>query len=154
MGSIKVENEKEVEVLNSLIEYNNDRVEGYQKAIEETDHTDLKLLFAKYSVQSTLFVQELNTRVSNLGGVPSQGTTNSGKVYRAWMDMKAALTGKDRKAILNTCEFGEDAALSAYKNVLKGDDISIDTRKMVEDQVLLLRGAHDEIKALRDIATS
>lgn len=31
------------------------------------------------------------------------------------MDVKAALTGKDRKAILNSCEYGEDIAKDSYE---------------------------------------
>jgi len=146
--------EKEVAVLNSLIEYNNDRVEGYQKAAEETEQADLKMLFNKNSAQSMKFSGELVNRVSKLGGEPASGTTNSGKVYRAWMDVKAALTGKDRKAILGSCEFGEDVALGVYQDVLEGNDISAETRLLIAEHTRQIRAAHDEVKALRDLAAA
>ena len=60
----------------------------------------------------------LATEVAALGDDIEKGTTNSGKIYRAWMDVKAAFTGHDRKAILASCEFGEDAAQAAYKTAL------------------------------------
>lgn len=145
--------EKEVAVLNSLIEYNNDRVAGYQKAVEETEQGDLKTLFSKFSAQSLKFSQELTSRVNQIGGEAASGTTNSGKVYRAWMDVKAAMTGKDRKAILGSCEFGEDVALKSYEDVLEGDDITAETRMLIAEQMRQIRDAHDEVKALRDLAT-
>lgn len=144
--------EKELEVLKTLVEYNNDRVEGYQKASEEIEHTDLRQLFNKFSAQSRTFSIELNSRIVQLGSVPVEGTTNSGKVYRAWMDVKAALTGKNRKAILGSCEFGEDVALKSYEEAMQEPGLSIETQKLVNEQARHIRSAHDEIKNLRDVS--
>jgi uncharacterized protein (TIGR02284 family) len=143
-------NEKEIDALNNLIVINNDRIEGYRRAAEETDQADLKILFNKYSTQSARFASELKMRVTVLGGEPSTGTTNSGKIYRAWMDVKAALTGKDRKAILNSCEYGEDVALGTYKEEIKNEDLGTESRSIVNNQLREIQAAHDEIKQLRD----
>src|SRR6476620_6766391 len=118
-----MENEKVIGILNDLIQINHDRVEGYKKAIDELkdEDADLKTLFSRYVNESREYAQELTTEVSRLGGNPADGTTNSGKVYRVWMDLKAAITGKDRKTILNNCEFGEDAAQKAYDMALNAD---------------------------------
>jgi len=144
--------EKELEVLKTLVEYNNDRVEGYQKASEEIEHTDLKQLFNKFSAQSRTFSSELNSRIVQHGSVPVEGTTNSGKVFRAWMDVKAALTGKNRKAILGSCEFGEDVALKSYEEAMQANGLSNETQKLVNEQSRHIRSAHDEIKNLRDVS--
>ena len=44
--------EKTAETLNDLIIINNDRYEGYQKAMEQTNDADLKNLFSTFSNQS------------------------------------------------------------------------------------------------------
>ena len=41
--------EKLIDVLNTLIEINNDRIEGYETASKETKEQDLKTLFAQLS---------------------------------------------------------------------------------------------------------
>ncbi len=143
--------EKELDVLKTLVEYNNDRVEGYQKASEEIEHADLKHLFNKFSAQSRAFSSELNSRIVQLGEQPAEGTTASGKVYRAWMDVKAALSGKDRKAILGSCEFGEDVALKSYEEAIQSNNLSMEAQKIVNEQARHIRSAHDEIKNLRDV---
>ncbi len=150
-----MENSKnEIQALNSLIEINNDRIQGYQTAEEETEHTDLKSLFGSNRSQSQLFKSELSNTVRKLGGEPTEGTTVSGKAYRAWMDVKAALTGKDRTVILSSCEFGEDAALSTYNSVLEGSDLSAQSRAIVQKQHAELQRAHDQMKKLRDQQTA
>ena len=140
--------------LNDLIRINNDRVEGYEKAIEELKDgdADLKVLFQRYISESRQYSQELTTEVTRLGGDPAEGTTNSGKVYRVWMDLKAAIAGKDRKTILNNCEFGEDAAQKAYDTALNSDEEFEPTvRDLIVRQKAALKSGHDEVKRLRDM---
>jgi uncharacterized protein (TIGR02284 family) len=141
-----------IETLNDLIEINNDRIAGYQKAIDELEpqDSDLKSLFAQMIVESQKIKMALATEVQALGSDVETGTTNSGKIYRAWMDVKAIFTGHDRKTVLNNCEFGEDAAQKAYKTALEVDDLSASVRGLITEQKAQLRISHDEIKALRD----
>jgi uncharacterized protein (TIGR02284 family) len=147
-----MKNEKSIDVLNSLITINNDRIEGYETAADATEEHDLKSLFARFISTSQKCKQELVTEVRNLGGEASEGTKVSGKFFRAWMDVKAALTGKDRKAILNSCEFGEDQALDTYDNAIDGDlkHLSPDHQRLVHKQRGMLKADHDHVKALRD----
>ena len=141
------------EILNDLIQINNDRVAGYEKAIEElqSEDADLKTLFVKMIGESHTYKMALATEVQALGEEIETGTTNSGKIYRAWMDVKAIFSGHDRKTVLNNCEFGEDAAQKAYKMALEEDGISADLRALITEQKASLRTSHDEIKALRDV---
>ena len=142
------------ETLNDLIEINNDRVAGYNKASEQTKDEDLRSLFSKYAAQSSEFVGELRQHVVEEGEEPEEGTTERGKIYRAWMGVKATFTGDDRKSVLSSCEFGEDAAQRAYNSALEDEDLSSDVRQLIEQQKATLREAHDKIKNLRDAQKS
>jgi uncharacterized protein (TIGR02284 family) len=140
------------EVLNDLVQINNDRIAGYEKAISELkpEDSDLKALFTKMVGESHKHKMALATEVQSLGEEIETGTTNSGKIYRAWMDVKAVFTGHDRKTVLNNCEFGEDAAQKAYKMALDEEDLSANLRTLITEQKAELRMSHDEIKRLRD----
>ena len=144
--------EKAIEVLNTLVEINNDRIEGYETAMKETEEGDLKSLFTTFKQTSLNCKGILESEVQRMGGKPEEGTRTSGKFYRAWMDIKAALTGKDRKAILNSCEYGEDVAVATYDNVLKNDceELTADQRNMVKEQYRLIKADHDKVRNLRD----
>ena len=143
-----------VETLNDLIRINNDRVAGYDKAALQTTDEDLRVLFKDMSSQSQQFSAELSRFVRSEGDEPTEGTTVSGKIYRAWMEVKASFGGDDRKGLLSSCEFGEDAAQKAYKSALAETDLAPDVRTVVEKQKTELRQAHDKIKALRDLQTA
>ncbi|KIO74991.1 aldehyde dehydrogenase [Pedobacter lusitanus] len=140
------------ETLNDLIKINNDRITGYEKAIQElTDNDrDLKDLFLKMIAESHTNKMALASAVQGSGTELETGTTAAGKIYRAWMDVKGVFTGYDRKTILNNCEAGEDAAQKAYKMALEEEDLSAETRNLIEEQKVKLRASHDQIRALRD----
>jgi uncharacterized protein (TIGR02284 family) len=85
------------------------------------------------------------------GESETDSTTNSGKIYRTWMDVKSAFTGKSEKSALELCEFGEDAAQKAYEEALSSEDISNETRELLSRQKNELKESHDIIKAERDM---
>ena len=147
-----MEDQKSIDVLNKLIEINNDRIEGYETASKETDEIELKTLFAQLAKTSQDCNEELIDEVDQLGGEPIEGTKASGKFFRAWMDVKSALTGKDRKAILDSCEYGEDVAVNTYKKVLENnsEDLTEDQQTIVEEQYEMIKADHDMVKSLRD----
>jgi len=144
------------EILNDLIQINNDRVTGYEKAISELgeNDSDLHSLFSEMIRQSNQLKSTLTQEVQVLGASADTGTTTSGKVYRAWMDIKAIFTGHDRETVLNNCEFGEDAAQKAYKMALETEGLSGNLRSIISDQKTDLKTSHDKIKALRDSVSS
>ena len=147
-------NEKLIDALNGLIEINNDRVNGYEKAIEETKDLDidLKTIFSGMASESRKYSGELTKTVSELGGTPADGTTNSGKVYRVWMDIKTLFTGHTRQSLLELCEFGEDAAQKAYTAALASDaEMSAEVRQLITGQQAKLKTSHDIIKKYRDL---
>ena len=113
-------NEKSIDLLNKLIQVNEDRKEGYQKAMENTADMDLKSLFDQYSKQSGQYIVELSTAVGSTGGIPKEKTTVAGDMYRGWMDVKSSLSSNERKAVLESCEKGEDSALSTGSETAPG----------------------------------
>src|SRR3569833_2225842 len=104
--------EKSVEVLNDLIEINNDRVRGFEKALKDLDDngdSDLKAVFEQFAQESRNYSSELTRVVTSFGGEAETGSGPAGAIHRAWIDVKATFTGPDRKSILAECERGEAA---------------------------------------------
>lgn len=140
--------------LNDLVLINNDRIEGYQKAIENLDDTDvdLKLLFNKMISNSKDHVSKLGQIVAKTGQKIEEGTTTSGKVFRTWMSVKSVFSTEDRTSTLESCVTGEDAALKAYDLALVSDaEMSADIRKTLMDQKSTIKTDQDQIKKLRDL---
>ena len=150
-------NEKVSEVLNDLIKINNDRIEGYERAVEDTREkdVDLQAIFHRMADESKQYASELESQVRKSGGDTATDTTVSGKIYRVWMDFKSAISGKARKSILESCEYGEDAAQKAYEEALKSDaELPAEVRQLIVNQKAALKTSHDTIKRYRDMHES
>jgi uncharacterized protein (TIGR02284 family) len=146
-------NERAIEVLNDLIRINNDRIEGYEKAVNKTNETDvdLRTIFSRMAQESRKYASELTTQVTRLGGDPASGTTASGKIYRVWMDVKSGISSSERKSVLEECEFGEDAAQKAYEKALDSDNnLPADIRSLIQEEKTNLKNSHDTIRNYRD----
>ncbi|MBC7507791.1 MAG: PA2169 family four-helix-bundle protein [Ferruginibacter sp.] len=141
-----------IETLNDLITINNDRIAGYEKAMEELDgkEKDLTLLFEKMVDESRDIRNALGREVQVLGGEMAEGTMAIGKIYRAWMDVRAVFTGHDRHTVLENCHTGEHAAQRAYTAALEEKTMPHFLRDMISTQQRTLQSSHDEIKALTE----
>lgn len=141
---------KTAAVLEDLVKINNDRVEGYEKAMKQTDDEDLKMFFSRMLDESRQYREELNRLLDGLGGERETDSTIVGKIYRTWMDVKVSFGGKDRHSILASCEFGEDAAQKSYRQALE-QDLSENIRDVIARQQSALKASHDRVRHLRDI---
>jgi uncharacterized protein (TIGR02284 family) len=148
-----MDNEKSIDVLNTLIVINNDRIEGYKTASDETKDADLKSLFSQFEQTSKKCRNELVTEVKRLGGTPDEGTRTTGKFFRVWMDVKVALSANDRKVILDSCEYGEGVAAETYNDALakEQENLSSEQLEMLRAQHALLNADGDKIDAVKGI---
>ncbi len=144
---------KTIEAFNSLIVINNDRIEGYRTASETIEDEELQLFFSNLSKTSVECRKELIEEVERLGGTADKGTRTAGKFFRAWMEIKAILSGNNKRAILNSCECGEEAALESYKNVLIQDvhEINSYEQNLLNKQYALLKLDHSKVKLMQNV---
>jgi uncharacterized protein (TIGR02284 family) len=150
-----MENNKEtIETLNDLVLINNDRIVGYEEALKEIemDDEELRPLFLELIDQSHQFKMQLATEIEVLGSDVESGTSTSGKIHRAWLEVKAAFSGHSEKSILEECEFGEDAIKKAYQSALDDEYLPNYIKDILREQEGYLLEAHDEIRSLRDNA--
>lgn len=144
--------ENTVQVLNDLIQINNDRADGFDRASSDLqpENIDLKAIFEKLASDSRSNVTQLAGLVGQKGDEPDSGNTLLGSLHRTWIDIKATFGGNDRHSILAECERGEDAIKKAYKDALQENDLGTEVREALLKQQDGITASHDAIKALRD----
>ena len=137
-----------IQVLNDLIQINNDRIVGYERAIRQTkiEDADLKILYASMVAEGHRMKISLATEVQAMGAEVEQGTTSTGKIYRLWNEVKTIFTGDDRQTILANCESGEEAIQHAY-DVALNHELPTYIRELLTRQQDALRASFDEITA-------
>jgi uncharacterized protein (TIGR02284 family) len=134
-------------VLNDLIQTCRDGEEGFRTAAGGVDDANLKRLFASYAQQRAEFIHELQREVRQLGGDPEERGHAAGAVHRGWINIKAAVTGKDEGAVISECERGEDVAKRNYQHALE-QTLPSDVRLVIERQYMQVKDAHDHVRSL------
>ncbi len=147
---MKISNDKNISVLNDLIETCKDGQHGFSTAAKDAKDAELARVFSHYASQRGNYIAELQQRVRELGGDPDKHGSISGSLHRGWMNVKSAVTTNEPHAVLAECERGEDAAVKNYREALQGAELDMDTRTIVQRQAAGVQEAHDRIKQLRD----
>ncbi|HEY5798656.1 MAG TPA: PA2169 family four-helix-bundle protein [Burkholderiaceae bacterium] len=146
-----MENDKVNSTLNELIETSLDGARGFKTCAEDIDDPQLKSFFTERASSCETAAKELQQVVSQHGGTPTATASVGGILHRRWIDIKSAITGKDKVSILEECERGEDVALNTYKKALDADLPSY-ARQIVERQLQGVQRNHDQVKQMRDQA--
>jgi uncharacterized protein (TIGR02284 family) len=146
------QNEGVVSTLNDLIETCRDGQQGFQTAAEGVKDGDLKTLFLNYAQQRAQFIAELQKEVRQLGGRAKETGSVAGSLHRGWLNIKAAVTGQDEKAVISEVERGEDTSVASYRDALGKEELPADIRAIVERQFAAVKEAHDRVRAIEQAA--
>ena len=136
-----------VSTLNGLIETCKDGANGFRTAADGVEDASLKRLFSSFAEQRAQFAVELERVVTGLGGDPADTGHIAGAVHRGWINLKAAVTGKDDGAVISEAERGEDFAKERYQAALE-KTLPADVRAAVERQFMQVKEAHDHVRSL------
>jgi uncharacterized protein (TIGR02284 family) len=143
------EHSKEITILNTLIATTIDSINGYEDSAQNIDNERLREIFRQRANERQEVVETLRAEVRRLGGNPEDDGSFLGKAHQRFEDLKAAITGRDEKAIINEVERGEDYLKEKFETALDDDDLSGDTRALVERCYQTIRAGHDQMSQLK-----
>ena len=135
--------------LKTLTSTLNDSVNGYRQAAEDVESSEFRDLFTQFADQRSRASADLQAEVRRLGGEPDQDGSTMGSIHQSWLDLKAAITGRDDKAVLNEVERGEDYLKEKFEAALSSDNLSGDSRMAVERAYQSVREGHDRMSSLK-----
>jgi uncharacterized protein (TIGR02284 family) len=144
-----MDNEAQVDTLNTLITTTIDSINGYNEAAENTENVRFQQIFRQNAQDRQQAVQELSTCVRSLGGEPSTDGSFMGKTHQSWLDLKAAVTGRDDERVINSVEAGEDYLKEKFETALDSDELTGESRQAVESAYQSVRSGHDEISQIK-----
>jgi uncharacterized protein (TIGR02284 family) len=139
----------EIATLNTLIATTIDSITGYEDAAQNVDSERLREIFRQRASERQRSVEDLRSEVRRLGGDPEDDGSIMGKTHQRFLDLKAAIAGRDEKAIVNEVERGEDYLKEKFETALSSGELSGETRAIVERAYQSVRSGHDQISELK-----
>lgn len=146
-----MENSEVIETLNDLAEISRDGEKGFLAAAEDVQDPQLKAIFRSAAARCAEGARELESKIVSLGGETSESGSVTGAAHRAWTNLKATLTDRTERAVLEEVERGEDAAKEAYEHAI-AQPMPPEIRTIVQRQYQGVKENHDRVRSLRDAA--
>ena len=143
------EHNGEISTLNTLIATLIDSVIGYEDAASNSDAGRFAEMFRQRANERQQCVDDLRAEVRRLGGNPEDDGSFMGKTHQRFLDLKAAITGRDDKAIVNEVERGEDYLKEKFETALNDGDLSGESREAVQRAFQSVREGHDQMSQLK-----
>jgi uncharacterized protein (TIGR02284 family) len=143
------ETRHDIRTLNTLIASVIDSIDGYTEAAKNSESSRFSTLFADRAAERRQVAERLRSEVARLGGNPEDDGTALAGAHRVFINLKAAVTNRDDKAIINEVERGEDHLKSKFEDALRDNDLSPPVRVTIEDAFASVRQGHDEISELK-----
>jgi len=138
-----------ISTLNSLIATTIDSVTGYEDSAQNVDNERFREIFRQRANERQQIVEQLRSEVRRLGGDPEDSGTFLGKAHQRFEDLKAAITGRDEKAIINEVERGEDHLKNKFEEALRDTELSPTARVAIEQAFTSVRRGHDQMSQLK-----
>ena len=126
-----------------------DSVNGYRDAAENAEGTKFQELFRRNADERSRIAEELRAEIRRLGGNAPDDGSFLGATHQRFLDLKAAVTGRDDKAIINEVERGEDYLKEKFEAALNATDVAPETRTIIERAYQSVRQGHDQISSLK-----
>ena len=143
------EDSTEISTLNTLIATTIDSINGYEDSAQNIDNERFREIFRQRANERQEVVENLRAEVRRLGGNPEDDGSFMGKAHQRFEDLKAAVTGRDEKAIINEVERGEDYLKGKFEAALNDGDLSGESRSVVQSCYQSVREGHDQISSLK-----
>ena len=138
-----------ITILKTLTSTLNDSVNGYRDAADHAEGSEFQQIFRDNAAERERVAGELAGEVRRLGGTPDEDGTMLGKTHQAFLGLKAAVMGRDDKAIINEVERGEDYLKEKFEAALADDKLTPESREIVERAFQSVRKGHDQIAQLK-----
>ena len=143
------EHSETISTLNTLIATTIDSITGYEDSAANIDNERFREIFRTRASERQQIVEQLRSEVRRLGGDPEDSGSFLGKAHQRFEDLKAAITGRDEKAIINEVERGEDYLKSKWQAALQSGDLHGETHDLIERCYQSVKAGHDQISQLK-----
>ena len=141
--------EAEVSTLETLTTTLIDSINGYEDAAKNTENQRFQQIFRERASERRQVVEDLRSEIRRLGGEPPDDGSFMGKTHQTWLDLKAAVTGRDDQRIINSVEAGEDYLKEKFETALDSGELTGESRQVIERAYQSVRSGHDQMSQLK-----
>jgi len=144
-----MDNDAQVGTLETLTTTLIDSVNGYEDAAKNSENQKFQQIFRERASERREVCDNLRSEIRRMGGNPPDDGSCMGRTHQTWLDLKAAVTGRDDERIINSVEAGEDYLKEKFETALNDGNLDGEARETVERAYQSVRSGHDQMSQLK-----
>jgi uncharacterized protein (TIGR02284 family) len=126
-----------------------DSEEGYRHSANDIDDWQLRSMFLELARVRGEQGDEIDRLLQRFGGeAVAKGGSTSGTLHRTFVDLKAAITGHNRQAVIGEVVRGESYAESVFDKALRAD-VPADVRQVLQRHHNSVRDSRDRVRRMQ-----
>jgi len=133
------------------LQKNYDAEKGFKKAMTKTESDSLKEFLKRQVLKHNRFATELDKEIRSLNETPKEQGTFTGKLSRAWMSIKVAVSGNHDEAIIEECVRGEKDSAEEYEEALDKNIFPPHLEEILKKQLSDINTMIAEVKSMEDL---
>src|SRR3954462_11081695 len=138
-----------ISTLNTLIATTIESINGYEDSAMNVESERFREIFRSRADERQRIVEELRGEGRRLGGNPGDDGVRIGKAHQRFEELKAAITGRDEKAIVNEVERGEDYLKEKWQAALQSGNLHGETHDLIQRCYQSVKSGHDQMSQLK-----
>lgn len=127
-----MEKQHDIKILNTLIVTTIDSALGFEESAREVQNRRYEAQFMQFARERRKTADDLQAQVRQLGGSPEDDGSVKAAAHRRWVSFKTAITGTSDGAVFSEIKTGETYIREKYETALKDEQLSPETRSVVE----------------------
>jgi len=135
--------------LNDLIATTFDSVDGYTEAAKNSESDRFIAMFNARALERKAVLATMRAEVTRLGGKPEEDGTMLGSAHRVFLNLKAAVIGRDEQAIIAEVEQGEDHIKAKFEDAMADTELSPGVIHMIRECYTSVKQGHDQMRDLK-----
>ena len=126
-----------------------DSEEGYRHSANDIDDWQLRSMFLELARVRGEQGDEIDRLLQRFGAeAVAKGGSTSGTLHRTFVDLKAAITGHNRQAVIGEVVRGESYAESVFDKALRAD-VPADVRQVLQRHHNSVRDSRDRVRRMQ-----
>lgn len=139
----------DISKLDDLIVTTIDSIRGYEHSAGHANAGRYADFFREMAAERHRVLDQLSAESRRLGGTPAEYGSTAATIHRRWEDLRLALGGGD-KSLLSEIERGEDYLREEYERAIGDENVSEDTKAVMQHAFDSVLRGHDRTKQLRE----
>jgi uncharacterized protein (TIGR02284 family) len=136
--------------INDLLAATTDSISAYTDARDNVVASYFTPAFNERIVERQSILTALESEIRRLGGKPDQGGTMRAGANRMVANLKAAVLGRDDKAIIDQIERGEDHIMVKFETAMNNPELSSHAAEVIRECFATIKQGHDRMRDMKD----